>query len=382
MSSRFRNFKVFLPCLARFLAHGKADKILDPPKSIAVIHTAQLGDMVCTTPLFRAIKKHLPHAELIVFGNRPSIEILEGNPDVDRRIIKSSLPEMIRTLKELKPDLGCVVIPDFQALAALYLAGVPAVITPEVKNSFSTGSTVFYNIIKNFVITVPFFKGKYFPRQYLTLLEPIGIKEFDTTKHLQYSKNAQHDVDEFFVQNSIIPGEDLVLGLSVSAGNKVKVWPADRFAALMDYLWSAYGAKILLLGGPKDGDEVAAVMGSIGHDTQIINCVNEFSLDQLKALVSKLDLFISVDTGPIYIAEAFGTPTIDIVGPFDEREQVPTGAEHLVVGVHEGNVQPQLSIINARIYDEQEARRQVEAISVQMVIDAVSQLIGPPDTRT
>ena len=34
-------------------------------------------------------------------------------------------------------------------------------------------------------------------------------------------------------------------------------------------------------------------------------------------------LFISVDTGPIYIAEAFNVPTVDIVGPVDENVQPP-----------------------------------------------------------
>ena len=63
----------------------------------------------------------------------------------------------------------------------------------------------------------------------------------------------------------------------------------------------------------------------LNPETQFVNTDGLFSLDELKALIQRLSLFISVDTGPIYIAEAFDVPTIDIIGPMDENEQPPRG---------------------------------------------------------
>jgi len=44
-----------------------------------------------------------------------------------------------------------------------------------------------------------------------------------------------------------------------------------------------------------------------------------------------MSLYVSADTGPIYIAEAFNVPTIDITGPVNENEQPPQGEKHKIV---------------------------------------------------
>ena len=83
---------------------------------------------------------------------------------------------------------------------------------------------------------------------------------------------------------------------------------------------------------------------------------------------------MSVDRGPLYIAEAFGVPTVDIVGPVDEREQPPIDVRHVVV-VPEGRRRAELHVMNGRVYDAAEARRQVVAISVEQVTRSIDELM-------
>ena len=110
----------------------------------------------------------------------------------------------------------------------------------------------------------------------------------------------------------------------------------------------------------------------IKGQTPIVDLCGHLNIDELKALISKMSAFISVDTGPIYIAEAFGVSTIDIVGPMDENEQPSRGPRHKVV-VGE-RLKPELHIMNARVYDETEARRQIDSITVDMVMRAFREL--------
>lgn len=374
--SRFNSMFIFIDCLRHFLIHGRANKTSKNIRTILVIQTAQMGDMVCTTPVFRAIKKFLPNTHLIVVGNKVSIEVLKDNTDVDETFVKQDLNELVRFIKSKSLDYGCVVVPDFSALSALYQAGVPAIVAPDIKTGFSTGSTRFYNLLKKFVITVPYYEGQYFARQYLRLLEPLGIKADDTSKHLSFSNMAENKVEEFMDQNNIMKGRDFIVGFSASAGNKIKVWPAKHFAEVADYLDTKYQAKLLLLGGPKDKEENEKVMTLITKDTQVINCSEVFNIDELKAIISKLDMFISVDTGPIYIAEAFSVPTVDIVGPIDEREQPPIGPKHKVVSLHTDIIKPELTVLNARIYNKHEARRQTEEITPEMVTNATDEIVS------
>ncbi|RDU96468.1 glycosyltransferase family 9 protein [Trinickia dinghuensis] len=51
-------------------------------KRILVIRIDFLGDMVCTTPLLRALKTKWPAAEIHVLANKANRAVLEGNPDV------------------------------------------------------------------------------------------------------------------------------------------------------------------------------------------------------------------------------------------------------------------------------------------------------------
>ena len=130
----------------------------------------------------------------------------------------------------------------------------------------------------------------------------------------------------------------------------------------------------MIIGGENDKREAEEMVGFLGKNTKIINTTGLFNIDELKALISKLSLFISVDTGPIYIAEAFGVATIDITGPIDEKEQPPIGRIHKIVKI-ENREKPELYVMNARVYNKKEAKRQVDEISVDMVIEKFEELM-------
>jgi ADP-heptose:LPS heptosyltransferase len=220
------------------------------------------------------------------------------------------------------------------------------------------------------VVVVPHFMGSYAPRQYLRLLEPLNIVVDNTTKTLAISSAAKEKADAFLKQ---LPAHSLLAGIAPSTGSKIKEWPAERFALVADYLVEKHNAVIVVLGGKRDSHEVEEMMRNVTRKNRVLSTLDLFSIDELKAVVQRLELFISADTGPIYIAEAFGVATVDIVGPMDEKEQPPIGTRHKVVAAPRHK--PELHIMNARVYDAREARRQAEAITVQMVLAEVEELI-------
>lgn len=369
-----QNIILAVRLIVRFLIFGAARKNLGDPKRILVIQLSQLGDMVCTTPLFRAVKLKYPASKLTVMGNAINRELLRHNPDVDEYIVNDpEFSRLVKTLKSMQFDFGCMTSPSFTNLALMYLAGIPLIVAPDVVNGFCPYATRLYTFFKRLVITVPHRMGSYAPREYLRLLEPIGIHTEDTAKHLGFSPEAKSAVDQFFARHAIATGE-LVVGISPSAGHKIKLWGRDRFAQLADYLHEKHRAKIIILGGKNDATEVAEMMGYLRQTTPVI-AATHFTIDELKACVARLSLFISVDTGPIYIAEAFGVPTVDITGPIDEREQPPIGRLHRVVTPRQRE-KPQLFVMNARGYDLTEARRQADSITVEDVMTVTDDLIA------
>jgi len=362
-------------CLVYSFFRGGADKTTENPGKVLVVQMAKLGDMVCATPVFSAIKKKYPQCKVYVLGNRINKELLEGSKDVDGYIVFEGFGDALKKIRKEKFDFGCVLVPDFIGLAVLYLSGIPLISAPAVENGYSPYETWQYKILRNFVVAKPHKMGSYAPREYLRLLEPIGVFTDVTQKHLVFSGEAEAKVDKFFSENCVQADSDLIVGISPSAGNKIKYWGAEKFAKLADHIYEKYNAKIIIIGGGRDKEEVEKMINSLDKKTKTINASGVFNIDELKALVSKLSVFIGVDTGPIYIAEAFGVPTIDIVGPMDEREQPPIGETHRAVYLKDRK-SPELHIMNARVYNEKEARRQVDEISVEMVANEFDNLVA------
>lgn len=354
----------------------KRDTNLKKDKKILIIQRAKLGDMVCTTPMFRAVKEKFPKSELIVMGNNTNKYVLENNYDVDRYFVikNETFWENFKIIKKIKPDFACITSPTFINLAALYLASVPIISAPKIENGESPYETKAYKQLINYVIAIKHRMGSYAPREYLKLLEPIGIYSEDTKKYLGYSSVADSRIKDFFNEKKI-KKDDFIVGVSPSAGNKIKKWPEEKFAKVVDYLYKKYKIRIIIIGGKDDKGEILKMLSFLDKNTKVLNTCEDFNIDELKALISRMDMFISVDTGPIYIAEAFGVPTIDITGPIDEKEQPPIGEYHKVVFI-KNRKRPQLYVMNARNYDYKEARRQTEEITTEMVIDIFEDLYG------
>jgi heptosyltransferase II len=353
--------------------YGKANKKQKDIKSVVIIQLAKLGDMVCTTPMFRAVKEKYPKAKVIVVGDKINKDVLEGNPDVDNYIVwDGGLFQLIKKLREAKADFGCITGPNFEGLAVLMLAGIPLISVPKIENGWSPFETKPYRVLRHLAVSKSHRMGFYAPREYLRLLEPIGIFTDVTKKYLTFSEKAERHVKKFFEENHI-DDSHLIVGISPSAGNKIKNWPGERFAQVADYISDKYHAQVIVFGGPRDEEEVTQMLKHLAEKTTIINALNKFNIDDLKCAISKLNFFIAVDTGPIYIAEALGVATIDIVGPMDENEQPPMDNTHRVVVPHDRG-KPELHIMNARVYDDQEARRQTESITVKDVIREIEVL--------
>lgn len=373
MIVKCKKYLLLVGCLFYSVFRSSVQKQKNEIKTILVVQMAKLGDMVCTTPVFRSIKQKHPEVRLIVLGNKVNKAVIDGNSDIDEYVVFEGFFRTLRLLKNLRIDAVALLAPDFITLSLVYLSNIPFIVTPVVTNGFCPWQTWEYNILKNFVVTREHRMGTYAPREYLRLLEPLGIESDSTKKYVSFSAQAEQKVEQYLVEQNINQKKDFIVGVSPSAGNKIKNWGGNKFAEFADYIYGKYKVIIVIIGSLRDREEVEEMISYLNEETVVYNTLEKFNIDELKALISKMDLFVSVDTGPIYIAEALVVPTIDIVGPMDENEQPPRGILHRVV-VAPGRKSPAIHIMNARIYDTEEARRHTDEISVSMVCDVFDDL--------
>ncbi|MBI5138658.1 MAG: glycosyltransferase family 9 protein [Candidatus Vogelbacteria bacterium] len=374
-NSKLNRILLIIHCLLRAIFFGPAKYKPQEVRRIIVVPSGKLGDVVCTTPVLHAIRTSLPKTTIIVAGQSGLHRSLLADSGLVDEYLDLDNEDAIENIKKSKVDAAIITGPSFMPAAQVYIAGVPLIIAARVEGGISPSETKPYKILQRFIKTFPYRMGEYAPRERLKSLEPLGIFFNDTKKHLAFSETAHNKVKQFFIDHEVDINKDFVVGISPSAGNKIKEWPEDRFAKIADHLFEKYGAKIFITGGKGDVEKANEVIRCLDKKTFIIDTSGKFSLDELKAFMAKLKLFISVDSGPIYIAEAFNVPTIDIVGPMDEHEQPPIGPRHRVVVSIEREA-PEMHILNAGGCDPDEVVRQVKAISVDMVKLQIGDLIS------
>jgi len=372
-----KNVSLLLLSYSYFLVRGSAKQTSPSPKKIIVVAASKLGDMVCVTPIFRAIKQTYPDCAVVVFGTKPYKLLHRHNPDIDTYVVrgeKESFWGMVKKIHNEHADVALVTGPNFLTVVQFFFAGVGLIVGPKVEGGFCPYQTKPYRFTWPLIVTKSHDMQKYAPREYLRLLEAIGITAEDTTKHLYLSAKEKLFAKQFYQQIAFNTDSDFIVGVVPGAGNEIKQWSPKKFAETIKYLREKYNAKILVLGSGKDKDDIDEVFKNLPTSGDIVNGFDMFSLEQLKAVVAKIHLCVAVDTGIIYIAEAFGVPTIDIVGPVDENVQPPRGDLNRIVCVPHRI--PQLRIMNARTYDFAEAKRQIDKITTEMVLKEIDAVIS------
>ncbi len=103
---------------------------------------------------------------------------------------------------------------------------------------------------------------------------------------------------------------------------RFKCWPADRTAALVDRL-AAAGERVVLTAAPSppELELVRAIRAACRAET--IDHAGQLTLKQLAALTGRAKLFVGVDSAPMHIAAAMGTPVVALFGPSGEHEWGP-----------------------------------------------------------
>lgn len=359
----FVRLRIFVILLSALCFAVVSKKKIAKTDTVAIIQMAKLGDIICTTPLFRAVKEKNPHTKVVVIGNTINKEVVSGNKNIDQYISISRDDSFIKIVKILKShhiDAVCITSPNFELLAACIISRIPVIVVPRITNGRSPYETRPYKILRKFVDTQIHAMGSYAPQEYLRLLEPIGIHSTDTHKDIFYTSVSLEKVRTLFNNAEGARDISMRIGILPGAGNAIKEWAPEKFAQLMNMIAQRGGVVFVLLGTEKDIEKGKIITDFIGSSVEVINFLDRLTIDELKACISTLDMVIGADTGPIYIAEALGIPTIDIVGPVDEREQPPMGKIHRIVKVEREG--PELYVMNAREYDKKEARRQTDDI--------------------
>ncbi|MBI4137964.1 MAG: glycosyltransferase family 9 protein [Candidatus Sungbacteria bacterium] len=345
------------------------------PRILLLPILRQIGDVVCSTPVFRAIKLRYPNAHLAVAIGGNTIGLLRHNPRIDKLICINDKPfkgfwgrgRFFWFLGRQKFDWVISLPPSPLHNLMLFYSFAPyRVKTVRQERSFLERLTDWF---ANYHIL--YRDHTFLPKHYLKLLEALDICESAVIKEVYAAPGADGRASEFFSRNGIRQS-DTVVGMSITAGNKIKEWGDEKFIRLAREIAARHRAAVTFFGGPVDEERINAAAEKL-HGVQTLKVIG-VPLEDLPAYMKRLSIFIGVDTGLIYIAHALGVPLVDITGPVDWREQPPEDEQSIQVRPPPP-IQPSSFVFKAP-GTPAEHERALASITVEMVMGAVDALMS------
>jgi len=359
------------------------------PSSILLIRPDHLGDLLFTTPALRALREAFPQVRITCLVGPWAEAVVTGNPNIDEFMLcpfpgftrqpKKSVIEpyvvlgrYARLLREKEFDLAVVLRSDhwWGALLA-YLARIPHRVGYDIAE------------VKPFLTdAIPYVPGRHEVEQNLALVEAVsGQGEHPTitpsARPLEFPLNTQdREFAARYLAEQGVGGDDLLVCIHPGAGAPVKLWRDEEWARVADALIEKYGAKVILTGSASEAPLVQAIAEQMA--SQPIVAAGQTTLGQLTALMARCRLVLGVDSGPLHLAVAVGTPTVHLYGPVDSRTFGPWGdpARHIVLTSDMDCIPCNRLDYRA---DELEDHRCVWDISEAQVVEAAGRLLDRED---
>lgn len=289
-----------------------------PPKTVLLIATQQIGDVLLCTPLLKSMREAWPDAVIDVLVYRNTGGILQGNTDCNEVIASDNHPNLNAYFCLIKRifrryDLAVTTQGTDRAYQYAFLAAkkrvgiIPDLATKHWWKKLICQRWSLLNEAANHTVV-----------QNLSLADLMGIQK-------NYALTPPKSVDA---------GSKLseLLNFNVSTRSYVvihpypmwqyKLWTIEGWHALIQYL-QAIGLHVIISGGgaPNELDYCAKIAEPLGD--MLTNLAGKTSFADAEFLLSYAQAYVGMDTAMTHLAAACNTPTLALFGPTNPVKWAP-----------------------------------------------------------
>lgn len=337
-------------------------------KNILVIRTDRMGDVILTTPIFKALRVNFPSARISVLVQPALVDLVEGNPFVndilvdDRRGKNRGLFGFFRLVSDIRfHNFDAVFVFHTKRRTNLlaFLAGIPLRIGYRDRN---------WGGLLNRPIRDERALGMKHEAEFcMDQLEVIGLETVDLEPCVPVNDIWADWADRFFKENNLTSTVKKNIAVHLGASDPSKCWPVNSYATLMESLHVRSEEYEFILVGTAEVCSDAGILKS-KLNFPVIDLTGQTTVAQLASVLSRCDALISNDSGPVHMADALGTPVISIFTrnqPGINPERWRPLSSNSCFLAPKPNLVPVYSKAGAVSADS------VEMVDIQQVLDAV-----------
>jgi heptosyltransferase-2 len=274
---------------------------------ILVITLSNVGDVILTTPVIRALAKEFPGARIDVMVGPSGKAVFEKDPRIFKVIVYDKHLPMVQKrrlqlkLSKLKYDM----------VVDLKNTIFPLLIGPKFRTA----------TIQRFPRSIVH-SGK----KHLYRLASLGIDNTAEPSYIYIPREDEDYVEGLLKGNKI---RDPIVVINPGAKSHLKRWAPEGFAEVADRMIEECGASVIFVGMDADKEVVAKILFKMKKEP--FNFVGKTNIRQLAALLSRAKLLITNDSAPLHLGCAVKTKVLAIFGPTDPEKYGPTGDLDIVM---------------------------------------------------
>ncbi|MCL4490720.1 MAG: glycosyltransferase family 9 protein [Nitrospirae bacterium] len=286
----------------------------DDIRNILVIRMNRTGDMICTIPLLKTLRREFPGACLTVLAEDTNANAIENAPYIDkvivykknRGIFKNKHIKLRAMLKDAKFDLAIGVKGGFSSNLAI------ATFMSRARYRVGYVSDNYHplNLLYNLPVQEVNKTGHQI-EQCLNLLSSLGIRPDSFLKDISVKipEKSRAAVQDFLHQSNVNRGIGKIIVLSISNSGPETTWPVENFIQLLKEL-KEYRIKVIITAVPADSDKAVRI-AEASPDALYYKTPH---IMDLAAIVEIADLFVCHDSGAMHIGAAAGGRILVLIG--------------------------------------------------------------------
>jgi heptosyltransferase-2 len=286
-----------------------------------VILIAGIGDVILSTKALRALRLGHPDADIHLLTTTQAASLAKNYKDIDYvwtfpiRELRDSKVHLFDVLKLLRQFRKI----DFSLAVNLYRvyswrgALMMGLLFLPLRAKFKVGHNhKGFGIFIDKKVTLKHLQNIHFADAMMEIAKAAGGIPDEKGIEVFWSQEAEAKWEHFFLNPDVVR-----IAINPGADHPQKRWSPERYAFVADQLAKHFNAEIILLGGP--GEETLATEIQKKMKLVATNLAGKLTLNDLVYIISRLNLLLSNDSGPMHIAAAVKTPVVAIFGPEDPR---------------------------------------------------------------
>lgn len=290
-------------------------------RSVVVFKQRHIGDVLLSTPVFRALRAAFPSARIAAVVNEGTEEMLTGNPDIDRILIfrrsrkdaggSDRWKEEARLLGEIRsgrPELAIQLTEGDRGAVLSRLSGATyrAGVAPARRGMFGKER------IYTHLCPAPE-RFRHAVLRDLDVLAAAGIPPAERSLRFVVSPRDREEAIRK-ATGAGLPENGTFAVVQPTSRWTFKCWTDEGMAGVAAFLARKGILPVVTSGpAPEEAEMAERILGMSGAGGVLL--AGTLSLKELGALIASARLFLGVDSAPMHVAAAVGTPTVALFGP-------------------------------------------------------------------